>query len=176
MPTAIPAPCDESLARSIPSPKGCTDRRATLLATILGSSLAIVVGTIINVALPAMQRDFGLDAAGAQWIVNAYLLPLGALVLIGGALGDHYGRKPAFLAGLAVFCVGCLVCALAPSFPRAARRSGDRGRRRGFARARNSLAIISASFPRSERGAAIGHPGRRRAPSQEPSRRSSAAG
>nr|WP_298373581.1 MFS transporter [uncultured Halomonas sp.] len=114
MATALTPPCDESLrTRSDHTP--CSRKRGVLAATILGSSLAFVVGAIINVALPAMQTSFATNAAGAQWIVNAYLLPLGALVLMGGALGDHYGRKRVFLLGLVVFTFGCLTCALAPN-------------------------------------------------------------
>ena len=154
MVTAVPAPCDEAILAE-DGAGSCTDRRATLLATVLGSSLAIVVGTIVNVALPAMQAEFGVDAAGAQWIVNAYLLPVGALVLIGGALGDHYGRKGMFLTGLAVFAIGCAVCAFAPTFAILLLGRAIEGVGAALL-APNSLAIISAAFPRAERGAAIG--------------------
>ena len=103
MATPLAPPCDETAAR------GTTDaatavtstgsETGVLVATVLGSSLAFIVGAIINVALPSMQAAFDTDAAGAQWVVNAYLLPVGALVLIGGALGDHYGRKRLFITG-----------------------------------------------------------------------------
>ena len=172
MATATLPPCDET-ARPAPFPEpgtaGGTDAPAapsipaaeplhetgTIVATVLGSSLAFVVGSIINVALPSMQRDLGTDAAGAQWIVNAYLLPLGALVLIGGALGDHYGRKRLFQLGLIVFTAGCLGCALSPNLPAllAARVVQGVG---AALLAPNSLAIIAASFTGERRGKAVG--------------------
>ncbi|WP_048308304.1 MFS transporter [Halomonas sp. PR-M31] len=154
MATALTPPCDESLrTRSDHTP--CSRKRGVLAATILGSSLAFVVGAIINVALPAMQTSFATNAAGAQWIVNAYLLPLGALVLMGGALGDHYGRKRVFLLGLVVFTFGCLACALAPNLTLllAARALQGVG---AALLAPNSLAIIAASFSGEARGKAVG--------------------
>ena len=154
MSTAIPPPCDETAgARHVEAPD--TGKTGVLVATVLGSSLAFVVGAIINVALPSMQTSLGIDAAGAQWIVNAYLLPLGALVLIGGALGDHYGRKRMFLAGLALFSLGCAACALAPGygFLLAARVVQGLG---AALLAPNSLSIIAASFSGEARGKAVG--------------------
>ena len=154
MSTAIPSPCDETVgARHAEAP--ADGKTGVLVATVLGSSLAFVVGAIINVALPSMQDSLGIDAAGAQWIVNAYLLPLGALVLIGGALGDHYGRKRMFLAGLALFSIGCVACALAPGygFLLAARVSQGLG---AALLAPNSLSIIAASFSGEARGKAVG--------------------
>ena len=170
MATATLPPCDETARPDDPDAFGTaagTDSPAavptaeplhetgTIVATVLGSSLAFVVGSIINVALPSMQRDLGTDAAGAQWIVNAYLLPLGALVLIGGALGDHYGRKRLFQLGLIVFTAGCLGCALSPSLPAllAARVVQGVG---AALLAPNSLAIIAASFTGERRGRAVG--------------------
>lgn len=154
MATALIPPCDESLATQ-DSGKGCTDKTGTLAATILGSSLAFVVGSIVNVALPAMQKSLETDAAGAQWIINAYLLPLGALVLIGGALGDHYGRKRIFLIGLVLFTAGCLACALAPNLELLLGARALQGIGAALL-APNSLAIIAAGFSGAERGKAIG--------------------
>lgn len=112
-------------------------------------------GSIVNVALPAIQRDFGADAAGAQWVINAYLLPLGALVLLGGALGDHYGRRRILIAGLALFTVATLGCMLAPNlYTLLAARAVQ-----GFGAALfapTSLAIIAASFSGEARGRAVG--------------------
>lgn len=152
MATAFVPPCDEIAGR----PGGeCRSETGTLVATILGSSLAFVVGSIINVALPAMQADFATDAAGVQWIVNAYLLPLSALVLVGGALGDHYGRKRFFMTGLAVFTAATLACALAPTLEwlLAARFVQGLG---AALLAPNSLAIIADGFSGEKRGRAVG--------------------
>ena len=154
MTNALPLPCDQTAGRS-DAKSDCADKRGTLIATVAGSSLAFVVGSIINVALPAMQDEFAAGATGAQWIVNAYLLPLGALVLIGGAVGDHYGRRRVFLAGLMIFTLACLLCALAWNFPvllvgRALEGVG------AAMIAPTSLAIIADGFSGSERGKAVG--------------------
>ena len=90
--------------------------RATLAATILGSSLAFIDGSVVNVALPALARDLKVDPANLSWAINAYLLPLGALILLGGALGDHFGRRRLFQIGLSIFTVASVICAAAPSF------------------------------------------------------------
>ncbi|KWV92039.1 hypothetical protein AUC45_12875 [Erythrobacter sp. YT30] len=113
------------------------------------------MGSIINVALPAMREDFATDAAGVQWMVNAYLLPLSALVLVGGSLGDHFGRRRCFLAGLAVFTLATLVCALSSTldFLFAARFMQGIG---AAMLAPNSLAIIADGFHGEERGKAVG--------------------
>ena len=154
MTTAIPAPCDESAGRG-ESARGCARQSSVLVATVLGSSLAFVVGSIVNVALPSMQESLGTDAGGVQWIVNAYLLPVGALVLLGGALGDHYGRKAAFQAGMAIFTVSTAAAALAPNLQSllAARAAEGIG---AALVAPNSLAIIAAGFTGESRGRAIG--------------------
>ena len=89
--------------------------RATLTATILGSSLAFIDGSVVNVALPALAQDLNVDPANVSWTINAYLLPLGVLILLGGALGDHFGRRRVFQIGLFTFTFASLVCAAAPS-------------------------------------------------------------
>lgn len=155
MSNVLPFPCAARSSGQSGSADDCPDQRGTLTATVLGSSLAFIVGSIINVALPEMQAEFAAGATGAQWIVNAYLLPLGAFVLIGGALGDRYGRKRIFLAGLGIFAVACLICAVAWSFPillvgRALEGIG------AAMLAPTSLAIIADGFSGRERGAAIG--------------------
>ncbi|MCK0167735.1 MFS transporter [Jannaschia sp. S6380] len=157
MSNALPLPCAEAApdTRARDTPDDRFDPRGTLTAAIVASSLAFVLGSIINVALPRMQADFAVDAAGAQWIVNAYLLPLGALVLMGGALGDHYGRRRIFLVGLAVFGLSCALCAVAWSFPvlLAARALEGIG---AAMIAPTSLAILADAFTGRERGRAIG--------------------
>src|ERR1700759_1895419 len=80
--------------------------------TILASSLAFVDGSVVNVGLPAIGRELHADAAGLQWVVNAYLLPLSALLLFGGALGDRFGRGRLLVLGIAVFAAGSAGCAL----------------------------------------------------------------
>ncbi|MEM8772539.1 MAG: MFS transporter [Pseudomonadota bacterium] len=154
MATALAPPCDESVGAHDKS-GACANQRGTLIAAILGSSLAFVVGSIINVALPAMQLAFETNSAGAQWIVNAYLLPVGAFVLMGGALGDHYGRKRIFLGGLILFTVATLICAAAPSLELlfAARALQGVG---AALLAPNSLAIIADGFSGEARGKAVG--------------------
>lgn len=154
MTNALPLPCDTP-ASDPAQGKPCDDKRGTLIATIAGSSLAFVVGSIINVALPAMQDEFAAGATGAQWIVNAYLLPLGAFVLIGGAMGDHYGRKLIFQTGLVIFTAACLVCAAAWSFPVLLIGRVLEGIGAAMI-APTSLAIIANGFAGKERGQAVG--------------------
>src|ERR1700722_12449228 len=89
--------------------------RATLAATILGSSLAIIDGSVVNVALPAVAENLKMDPSILPWIITAYLLPLGALTLLGGALGDHFGLRRCFHLGLTAFTLGSVACAVAPS-------------------------------------------------------------
>lgn len=154
MATAITPPCDE-IRDDAPQRSRPEAGRGVLVATVLGSSLAFIVGAIINVALPAIQAGFGVGAAGAQWVVNAYLLPLGAFVLLGGALGDHYGRKRMFLGGLAIFSLGCLGSALAPRFDLLMLARVVQGLGSALLMP-NSLSIIAAAFTGEARGKAVG--------------------
>ncbi|MEM9530559.1 MAG: MFS transporter [Pseudomonadota bacterium] len=110
-------PCDQSVATG-PRAVQCAERqrRWVLVAAVLGSSLAFVEGSIVNLALPALQADQGWGSIETQWIVNGYLLALGSLMLIGGALGDRVGQKAAFIVGLLLFGIASLACALANSF------------------------------------------------------------
>ena len=89
--------------------------RWTLIATILGSSMAFIDGSVVNVALPAIQHDLGGGLAAQQWIVDAYLLTLGSLILVGGSLGDIFGEVRMFTLGVAAFGVASVLCALAPN-------------------------------------------------------------
>lgn len=127
----------------------------TLAACILASSLAFLDGSVVNVALPAIGRDLGAGAADLQWTINAYLLPLSALLLTGGALGDHVGRRSVLIAGIALFAVASIACAVAPSLPvlLAARAAQGVG---AALLMPNSLAILSAAFTGEERGRAVG--------------------
>jgi EmrB/QacA subfamily drug resistance transporter len=129
--------------------------RWILAATILASSMAFIDGTVVNVALPALQKDLNATAIGVQWVVEAYALFLSALLLVGGSLGDHYGRKRVFLIGVSLFALASAWCGLAPNIQQliAARAVQGIG---GALLIPGSLAIISASFPPAERGRAIG--------------------
>jgi len=129
--------------------------RTTLAATIVGSGMVFLDSTVVNVALPAIERDLDTDLAGLQWVVTGYLLTLGALLLLGGALGDLRGRRRVFLAGLAVFTTSSILCAAAPTLPVliAARVLQGVG---GAMLVPQSLAIVTAAFRKEDRGAAIG--------------------
>src|SRR3954452_24473669 len=130
-------------------------KRLTLIAAILGSGVVFLDGTVVNVALPAIREDLDTGLAEQQWIVEAYLLTLGALLLVGGSLGDLFGRKRVFMMGLAGFGALSLLCALAPSSELLIAARAAQGVA-GAMLVPSSLALITATFPRSERGAAIG--------------------
>jgi EmrB/QacA subfamily drug resistance transporter len=130
-------------------------QRLTLLAAILGSSVATIDGTIVNVALPAIERDLGGGLTAQQWISNAYLLALASLILIGGALGDIYGQRRIFSLGVGAFGVLSVACALAPSTGLLIAARALQGVA-GALVTPSSLAIIVGAFPPRERGAAVG--------------------
>ena len=108
-------PCDEGVIRTSKALAPCTRAAApwVLAATIIGSAMAFIDGTLVNVALPQIQERMGASAADAQWIVEAYALFLAALILVGGSLGDHYGRRRIFLLGVGIFTLASVACALA---------------------------------------------------------------
>jgi EmrB/QacA subfamily drug resistance transporter len=130
-------------------------QRVTLLAAILGSALATIDGSIVNVALPAIEQDLGGGLSAQQWVSNAYLLTLGSLILIGGSLGDIYGERRVFAIGVAAFGALSLACALAPSIEVLIGARALQGAA-GALVTPSSLAIIVAAFEQRERGAAIG--------------------
>jgi EmrB/QacA subfamily drug resistance transporter len=132
-----------------------TTRSRILAATILGSSIAFIDGSVVNVALPALQSDLNTTVAGAQWVVNAYMLLLSALILVGGAAGDRFGLRRVFVIGLLIFTAASAACGAAPDIGAliAARAAQGLG---GALLVPSSLAIISATFPAAERGRAIG--------------------
>jgi EmrB/QacA subfamily drug resistance transporter len=126
-----------------------------LAATILGSSLAFIDGTVVNVALPSIQHGLNATVSGAQWVVESYALFLAALILLGGAAGDFYGRRFVFIIGVSLFAAASAWCGFAPDIrhlilARALQGVG------GALLVPGSLAIISAAFPAAERGKAIG--------------------
>ena len=137
------------------SPTKRADPRWTLVACILASSLSFVDGSVLNVALPAIKAGYGAGAQDVQWVVNAYLLPLSALLLLGGALGDHFGRRRLLVIGTSIFGITSLVCALAPSLPilLAARAAQGIG---AALLLPNSLALLNAAFSGEKRGRAVG--------------------
>src|SRR4051794_22602100 len=90
-------------------------KRLTLVATILGSSIALLDGSVVSVALPSIQRSLGGGLAGQQWVSNAYLLTLGSFILIGGSLGDIFGERRIFALGVGGFGIASVLCAIAPS-------------------------------------------------------------
>ena len=130
-------------------------RRLTLLAMCAATFMIQLDVTIVNVALPRIQTGLHISPGGLEWIISAYALSLAALIPVGGALGDHYGRKRVFLAGMAVFALGSAACALSPNAPaliasRAAQGVG------GAAMLALTLSIITETFPAETRAAAIG--------------------
>src|SRR5512145_144660 len=100
-------PCDEGVVRSTTSAAPCAEpaRPYVLAVTILGSSMVFIDGTVVNVALPALQADLNASVVDVQWVVESYALLLAALMLVGGALGDKLGRKRVFSAGVAIFAL-----------------------------------------------------------------------
>lgn len=129
--------------------------RLVLVATILASSLAFVDGSVVNVGLPAIGRSLGADAAGLQWVVNAYLLPLSALLLLGGAAGDRFGRKRLLIMGTALFALTSLACALAPGTTPLLIARFFQGVSAALLMP-NSLAILGATFQGEAKGRAVG--------------------
>ena len=134
---------------------GTAAGRWVLLATVLGSGLAFIDATVVTIALPAIGRDLGSDAAGLQWTVNGYALSLAALILLGGSLGDRYGRRRVFQIGVGWFAVASLLCGLAPNVETliGARVLQGIG---GALLTPGALAILEASFATEDRSRAIG--------------------
>lgn len=134
---------------------GSSQGRWVLVATVAGSGMAMLDSTVVNIALPRMGEDLGADVAGLQWILNGYLLALASLILLGGSLGDRFGRRRVFTLGVTWFAVASLLCGIAPSVEAlvAARVLQGIG---GALLTPGSLAIIQASFSRDDRGRAIG--------------------
>jgi EmrB/QacA subfamily drug resistance transporter len=126
-----------------------------LAATILGSSLAFIDGTVVNVALPALQTALHATVSDVQWVVESYALLLASLLLVGGSLGDLYGRRRIFLCGVILFAAASACCGVSPSIDWLIFARGVQGIGAALL-VPGSLALISASFPSEERGRAIG--------------------
>ena len=129
--------------------------RGILAATVLGSGIAFLDSTVVNVALPAIAEDLDTDTAALQWTVDAYLVTLTALLLLGGAVGDRYGRRKTFIAGLIAFTVASVACAAAPTSGVLAIGRAVQGVGGAFL-VPGSLAIIGATFAEDQRSRAIG--------------------
>src|SRR2546429_1596931 len=155
--TSIQEPCNESVIRSRLASAPCSKfaGRWVLIATTLASSMAFIDSTVVNVALPALQTNLNATIVDVQWVIEAYSLLLSALLLVGGSLGDHYGRRRVFLVGVALFALASTWCGLAPDIHQliAARAAQGLG---AALLVPGSLAIISSSFAENERGRAIG--------------------
>jgi EmrB/QacA subfamily drug resistance transporter len=153
------APCDDTLIlHGTGAEEGACPEASkpwVLAAAIVGSSMAFIDGTVVNVALPAIQADLQATAFQAQWVVESYALLLAALLLVGGALGDHFGRRRIFAIGVGLFAISSVACGLAADVQQliAARAVQGIG---GALLVPGSLALISAAFPSKERGKAIG--------------------
>ena len=151
-------PCDAGQVQSAAAPDqslSAAHKRWILAATVLGSSLTFIDGSALGVALPAIQNDLGAGPAAVQWVSNAYLLTLGALVLIGGAAGDRFGRRKVFLIGVAVFALASIACGLAPTVEALIAGRALQGVGAALLTP-GALAVIGATFPPDERGKAFG--------------------
>jgi EmrB/QacA subfamily drug resistance transporter len=150
-------PCNQGAISSGAAAVPCTPKAGPwiLAAAILGSSMAFIDSTVVNVALPALQFSLGATVVDVQWVVESYALFLGALILIGGSLGDLLGRRRMFLAGVIVFAGASMGCGFAPSIHWLVVARAVQGLGAAFL-VPGSLSIISASFGEQERGRAIG--------------------
>ncbi len=139
----------------MPTAPSTQTKRLTLVACILGSSIALLDSTVVGVALPAIQRDLGGGLVTQQWVTNGYLLTLGSLILVGGSLGDVYGERRMFALGVGGFALTSLLCAAAPTSGTLIAARGLQGVA-GALLTPSALAVIVATFSPSERGAAVG--------------------
>src|SRR6059036_844479 len=155
--TSIREPCDESVIYSRPASAPCSKfaGRWVLVATTLASSMAFIDSTVVNVALPALQTNLNATIVDVQWVIEAYSLLLSALLLVGGSLGDHYGRRRVFLIGVALFALASTWCGLAPTIHQLILARALQGLGAALL-IPGSLAIISNSFSEEQRGRAIG--------------------
>ncbi len=149
-------PCDAGVLRAASAvPCAPAVRPRTFAATVLGSSLAFIDGSVVNVALPAIQRDLAAGAAATQWVMNAYLLMLAALVLVGGASADRFGRRRVFVVGTVAFTAASVLCGLATGTSMLVAARALQGAAAALL-VPASLALLGATFPEGERARAIG--------------------
>lgn len=151
------SPCDEAAMRPRNGMSPCRGKQAgwVLTATILASSMAFIDSTVVNVALPALQTSFGATVLGVQWVVEAYGLTLSALILVGGSMGDMFGRRRMFVVGVGIFAAASAYCGLASTLGHLIAARAIQGLGAAFL-VPGSLALISACFDESGRGKAIG--------------------
>src|SRR5260370_34695360 len=149
------APCDEVVIRSGRTDEACAEKAGPwiLAATILGSSMAFIDSTIVNVAAPKFQGTFHASVVDVQWVIESYGIFLSTLILAGGALGDWIGRRLVFLVGVGVFAAASAGCGLAPSIRVLISARGLQGIGAALL-VPESLAIISPSFAETTRGRA----------------------
>ncbi len=150
-------PCDEGVISAKKTTVPCSKERGRwiLAATILGSSMVFIDGTVVNVALPALQANLKATSVDVQWVVESYALFLAALLLLGGSLGDHFGRRRIYAIGVVLFALASAWCGLAPNISQLIIARAVQGVG-GAMLVPGGLAIISAAFPEEERGQAIG--------------------
>ena len=148
-------PCAHAGISAAAAPCASSDRKWLLIAIILGSSLAFMDGSVVNVALPTMQSAFHATSAAIQWVVQGYALFAAALLLLGGAIGDRYGRRRTFLSGVALFALASAACAASLSLGQLIAARAIQGVGAALL-VPQGLSILSASFPEEERGRAIG--------------------
>src|ERR1700730_13759461 len=150
-------PCDEAVLRSLNADTPCAveNGRWILAATILASSMAFIDSTVVNVALPALQASLHASVVGVQWVVESYGLFLGALILVGGSLGDLFGRRLMFLVGVGLFATASIGCGFASNIQQLVIARSAQGVGAAFL-VPGSLSIISAGFDETTRGQAIG--------------------
>src|SRR5713101_2356716 len=154
----VKPPCDEAAiltAGAGAAPCASSTGRWVIIVAILASSMAFIDGTVVNVALPALQSALQATLADVQWVVESYALFLAALLLIGGSLGDRYGRRKIFATGVVLFSAASAWCGLAPNILQLIVARGFQGIG-GALLVPGSLALISASFSEKARGRAIG--------------------
>jgi EmrB/QacA subfamily drug resistance transporter len=155
MSSALHLSFDAAAARAAGGTSSPAFPRLVIATTILASSLALIDSSVVNVGLPAIGRSFDADAAGLQWVVNAYLLPLSALLLLGGAAGDRFGRRRLLIAGVLLFAIASLACAVAPTILSLLLARFVQGVGAAVLMP-NSLAILGQSFSGEAKGRAIG--------------------
>src|SRR5258705_9968296 len=153
--SVLHAACDAVSARHRDEAGGTRHPRLVIATTILASSLAFVDGSVVNVGLPAIGASLQADAAGLQWVVNAYLLPLSALLLLGGAAGDRFGSRRILMIGVGIFGAASIACAVAPNLAWLLVARFVQGISSAMLMP-SSLAILGRSFSGEAKGRAIG--------------------
>ncbi len=155
MSTSVHTVCDAAAAQAADRKRSPSHPRLVIATTILASSLAFIDGSVVNVGLPAIGASFQADAAGLQWVVNPYLLPLSALLLLGGAAGDRFGRRRLLVAGVGLFGLASLACAAAPNLTLLLVARFVQGASAAMLLP-SSLAILGQSFTGEAKGRAVG--------------------